>query len=136
MKKLRLDSSRKPKINPFSEVFFPFKKNNMSIKSNFFKDSGYPNKLKKFNFNNIECLVLDKFMEAEEYKKEKEKKGKNLMNKRALSLKELRKDIKLIKDKNKFPEHLIRRLEGERKINYFPEKLLSLQNKKGRYLIG
>ena len=136
VKKLRLDSSRKPKINPFSEVFFPFKKNNMSIKSNFFKDIGYPNKLKKFNFNNIECLVLDKFMEAEEYKKEKEKKGKNLMNKRALSLKELRKDIKLIKDKNKFPEHLIRRLEGERKINYFPEKLLSLQNKKGRYLIG
>ena len=136
VKKLRLDSSRKPKINPFSEVFFPFKKDNMNIKSYFFKDNEYTNKLSKFNFNSIECLVLDKFIETEKYKKDKEKNGKFLINKRALSLKELRKNIKLIKDKKKFPQHLIRRLEGERKINYFPEKLLSLQNKKGRYLIG
>ena len=41
-----------------------------------------------------------------------------------------------MKQKNKFPQHLIRRLEGERKINYFPEKLLNFQNKKGIYFLG
>ena len=135
VKKYRLDSSRKPKINPFSEVFFPFKKNNMNIKSNFLDDIRYQKKLKKFNFNKIECLVLDKFIDAETYKKDKEKNEKFLTDKRTLSMKELRRDIKYIKDKKKFPQHLIRRLESGRKINYFPERLLCLQNKKGRYLI-
>ena len=135
MKKYRLDSSRKPTINPFSEVFFPFKKNNMNIKSNFLDDIRYKNKLKKFNFNKIECLILDKFIDAETYKKDKEKNEKFLTNKRTLSMKELRRDIQYIKDKKKFPQHLIRRLESGRKINYFPERLLCLQNKKGRYLI-
>ena len=93
-------------------------------------------KLKKFNFNNIECLILDKFIDAEEYKKGEEKNSKFLINNRTWSVKELRKNIKSAKDKNKFPQHLIRRLEGERKINYFPEKLLLLQNKKGRYFLG
>ena len=136
VKKYRLDSSRKPKINPFSKVFFPFKKNDINIKSNFFNYIGYPNKLKKLNFNNIECLILDKFIDADEYKKDEEKNSKFLINNRTLSVKELRKNIKSAKDKNKFPQHLIRRLEGERKINYFPEKLLFLQNKKGRYFLG
>ena len=136
VKKYRLDSSRKPKINPFSKVFFPFKKDDINIKSNFFNNIGYPKKLKKFNFNNIECLILDKFIDAEEYKKGEEKNSKFLINNRTWSVKELRKNIKSAKDKNKFPQHLIRRLEGERKINYFPEKLLLLQNKKGRYFLG
>ena len=41
-----------------------------------------------------------------------------------------------MKNKNKFPKHLIRRLEAERKINYFPEKLINFQNKKEIYFLG
>ena len=136
VRRYKLDSAKKPKINPFSNVFFPFQKNNINIKANDFNCIGRPNKFEKFNFNNIECLVLDKYIDSKEYKKNDEKNYNNMSNKRQLSLKQLRKSIKWMNTKNKFPQHLIRRVEGERKINYFPEKLLHLQNKKGIFLLG
>ena len=136
VKKYRLDSAKSPKINAFSKVFFPFQKDNINIKSHFFNFIGFSNKLENFNFHKIECLVLDKFIDAKEYKKNKEKNDRYINNKRQLSVKELKKSIKLMYTKNKFPQHLIRRLEGERKINYFPEKLLHFQNKKGIYILG
>ena len=46
------------------------------------------------------------------------------------------KKIRLMKQKNKFPQHLIRRLEGERKIKKKKKKLLNFQNKKGIYFLG
>ena len=131
VRRYKLDSAKKPKINPFSYVFFPFQKNNINIKTNDFNCIERTRKLEKFNFNNIECLVLDKYIDSKEYKKNEEKNYNSTSNKRQLSLKQLRKTIKWINIKNKFPQHLIRRVEGERKINYFPEKLLHLQNKKG-----
>ena len=92
--------------------------------------------MENFNFNKIECLVLDKFIDAKEYKKYRDKNEQFVSNKKNLSIKELKKNIKYMSNKNKFPQHLIRRLEGERKINYFPEKLLHFQNKNGRYFLG
>ena len=136
VKKYRLDSTKKPKINPFSRVFFPFQKDNINIKSNLFNFIGFSNELENFNFNKIECLVLDKFIDAKEYKKYRDKNEQFVSNKKNLSIKELKKNIKYMSNKNKFPQHLIRRLEGERKINYFPEKLLHFQNKNGRYFLG
>lgn len=136
VRKYRLDSAKSPKINPFSRVFFPFQKDNINIKSHFLNFNGFSNKFENCNFNKIECLVLDKFIDAEEYKKNKEKNDRFISNKRQLSVKELKKSIKSMYIKNKFPQHLIRRLEGERKINYFPEKLLHFQNKKGIFILG
>ena len=136
VRKYRLDSAKSPKINPFSRVFFPFQKDNINIKSHFLNFNGFSNKFENCNFNKIECLVLDKFIDAEEYKKNKEKNDRFINNKRQLSVKELKKSIKSMYKKNKFPQHLIKRLEGERKINYFPEKLLHFQNKKGIFILG
>ena len=136
IKRYRLDSAKQPKINPFSRIFFPFQKENINLKSNNFKFFQCKNELEKFYFNTIEFLVLDKFIADKEYKNNKEKNDKNAKNKKQRSVKELKKNIKLMKSKNKFPNHLIRRLEAERKINYFPEKLMNFQNKKGIYFLG
>ena len=129
VKKHRLDSTKKPKINPFSKIFFPFQKDNINIKSNFINLIRSSNKSENFNFNRIECLILDKFIDEKEYNKNNEKTSR-------FSVDGLKRKIRLMKQKNKFPQHLIRRLEGERKINYFPEKLLNFQNKKGIYFLG
>ena len=136
VKRYGLDSAKKPKINPFSRVFFPFNKNNINVKQNLYKFIGFSNKLEDFNFNKIECLVLDKYIDSKEYKKHEEKNEQFVNNKNKLNTKELKRNIRAMYTKNKFPQHLIRRLEGERKINYFPEKLLHFQNKKGIYFLG
>ena len=78
VKRYRLDSTKKPKITPFSNVFFPYKKNNISSPSNSHKYSKHTNKLEKFKFYKIECLVLDKYIDAEEYKKSEEKNSKTM----------------------------------------------------------
>ena len=136
VKRYRLDSAKQPNINPFSRIFFPFQKENINLKSNNFNFIECKNEIEKFNFNTIECLVLDKFINAKEYKKNKEKYDIISKNKKQWNIKELKKNIQSMKNKNKFPKHLIRRLEAERKINYFPEKLINFRNKKGIYFLG
>ena len=131
IKTIGLDKVKKPKINPFSDLFFSLaekkkkyiaKSNSSSYleyaaTSNCSKNNKNNNNNYKFMFNKVECLVLDKIIDGEGYAKDNEIEKSN-------SKKDLKKQIKIINKKKQFPQHLIRRFEVNRKISYFPEKYL------------
>ena len=118
-----VDQAKKLKINPFSDVLFSLaQKNNKNlIKSNsssfiqptsnccskIIKNTSSP----RFHFNKVEFLILDKIVDKKGYSNENE-------------FKSIKKRIKEINNNKKFPQHLIRRFEVNRKIDYFPEKYL------------
>jgi hypothetical protein len=139
VKTIGVASAKKPEITPFSDILFSLadidnKKNKKKLKSatsSFIEYSGSSNFTNNIKINNecqintIDNLVLDKIVDEEGYSKFIEKDlNDNSINK-SKSLKILRKQIKIINQKKKFPPHLIRRFEANRKINYFPEKLLN-----------
>ena len=124
IKTIGLDKIKKPEINPFSDLFFTLadKKQKYMAKSKSSNNFAYtPASSSNFQFNIIECLVLNKIIDEKEYSKYNENE-KN--NSKSLKIKELKNQIKTINKKKKFPQHLIRRFEANRKINYFPEKYL------------
>ena len=118
-----VDQARKLEINPFSDVLFSLaQKNNKNlIKSNsssfiqptsnccskIIKNTSSP----RFLFNKVEFLILDKIVDKKGYSNENE-------------FKSIKNRIKEINNNKKFPQHLIRRFEVNRKIDYFPEKYL------------
>ena len=135
IKKLGLDKVKKPEITPFSDLLFSLadkkKKNIFKSKSssyfNYEARAKYPNfnkEDKKYNYNQIECLVLDKLIDKEGYSKYNENEQDKYNQNIKLKIKDLKKKIKEINKKKKFPQHLIRRFEANRKINFFPEKYL------------
>ena len=139
VKTIGVASAKKPEITPFSDILFSLadidnKKNKNELKSatsSFIEYSGSSNLTNNVKtnsecqINTIDYLILDKIVDEEGYSKFIEKDlNANSINK-SKSLKILRKQIKIINQKKKFPPHLIRRFEANRKINYFPEKLLN-----------
>ena len=138
VKTIGVASAKKPEITPFSDILFSLadidnKKNKNELKSttsSFIEYSGssnFTNNIKinsECQINTIDNLVLDKIVDEEGYSKFIEKDLNDKSINKSKSLKILRKQIKILNQKKKFPSHLIRRFEANRKINYFPGKLL------------
>ena len=128
---LGTNNKKKTKINPVNDLFLSLceNKNNKKykgvIKSNSSSNIEYAatnrsniQKNKKFHINKVECLIFDKIIDKQGYSKYNEN------NKNNSNTQILKEEIKNINKKKPFPQHLIRRFEINRKINYFPEKLL------------
>lgn len=125
---LGTNNKKKTKKNPVNDLFLLLCDNNNKkykyvIKSNSSSNIEYAaticsniQKNKKFHINKVECLIFDKIIDKQGYSKYNEN------NKNNSNTQILKEEIKNIKP---FPQHLIRRFEVNRKINYFPEKLLN-----------
>ena len=135
VKTFGLDSAKKPKITPFSNILFSLADNyNKKLKnivkskstnnigcSNPFNQSKKINE-SKLQINKIECLILDKIIDVEGYSKFNSNDLK--CSSKSVNNKNLKKQITIMNKKKQFPQHLIRRFETNRKICYFPEKYL------------
>ena len=138
VKTIGVASAKKPEITPFSDILFSLadndnKKNKNELKSatssfiEYSASSNFSNNVRinsECQINTIDNLVLDKIVDGEGYSKFIEKDLNDKSISKSESLKILRNQIKIINQKKQFPQHLIRRFEANRKINYFPEKLL------------
>ena len=136
VKTLGVDKAKKLEITPFSDILFSLAENNSKYYNNMVKSNSssfiqysdtldFSKSLKnnlnpRFRLNNIECLILDKMVDKKGYSKYNE----NEFNDNSLNIKTLKKRIKIINKNKKFPPHLIRRFEVNRKIDYFPERYL------------
>ena len=129
---LGVASAKKPEITPFSDLLFSLadidnKKSKIELKSTSSSmecSATSKNNKNSENNNNIDFLILDKIIERKGYPKfMKNNLSKEKISK-SLNIKNLKKQLKILNKKKQFPPHLIRRFETNRKINYFPEKLL------------